>query len=258
MKKITALVYGFVCYALGMASFVYLGASLVGVGVPNAIDAPRTSPLGLALAGNVLLIGLFALQHSAMARPGFKQRWTRWVPPALERSTYVLFSAAALGLLLRLWQPLGGPIWHVVDPVGRALLFGLYGAGWVGVVAVTFAIHHFDLFGLRQVVVYAQGREYTPLPFGTPGPYRWVRHPLYVGWLVVFWATPVMTLSHLVLASLVTAYILFAIQFEERDLVAHFGDRYADYRREVPMLVPGGTPLRLRLPRGEPRTEPSR
>jgi protein-S-isoprenylcysteine O-methyltransferase Ste14 len=238
MKKLAALIYGVACYALAMASFVYLGASLAGVGVPNAIDAAPTAPFATALLVNVLLIAIFAVQHTVMARPAFKAWWTKLVPRPVERSTYVLLSAVALGLLLYFWQPLGGPIWTVTDPAARAVITGVYGLGWVMVVSVTFLIDHFDLFGLRQVVLYARGREYSYLPFGTPGPYRWVRHPLYVGWLIVFWTTPTMTVSHLVLAALITTYILVAIRFEERNLVTYHGERYAEYRRQVPMLVP--------------------
>jgi protein-S-isoprenylcysteine O-methyltransferase Ste14 len=242
MRKLATLLYGFTAYALGMASFVYLGASLANLGVSNAIDAPRSSPLATAVAVDLLLVALFALQHSVMARPGFKATWTRIVPVPIERSTYVLASALALGLLLALWRPLGEVLWDVQDPAARGLLHGLYGFGWLAVVATTFVINHFDLFGLRQVYLRARGREYTHLPFQTPGPYSLVRHPLYVGWLLVFWATPSMTLSHLLLAGSMTAYILVAIRYEERDLVDFHGEAYARYRDRVPMLVPGLRP----------------
>ena len=252
MKKLAALIYGVACYALGMASFVYLGASLANVGVPNAIDAAPTAPFATALLVNVLLVGLFAVQHTVMARPAFKARWTKLVPRPVERSTYVLLSAVAIGVLLYFWQPLGGPIWTVTDPTLRAVIFGIYGLGWVAVVSVTFLIDHFDLFGVRQVVLYARGREYTHLPFGTPGPYNRVRHPLYVGWLIVFWTTPTMTVSHLLLAGLITTYILVAVRYEERDLLSFHGERYAEYRKRVPMLVPA---LRRPLAGGEVTAE---
>jgi protein-S-isoprenylcysteine O-methyltransferase Ste14 len=222
-----------------MGSFIYLGASLAGAGVPNAIDASRAGALGGALLIDLLLIGVFALQHTAMARPAFKRAWTRVVPPTIERSTYVLLSALAMGLLLYGWRPLGGTIWSLEDPTARILILALYGLGWFVVVGSTFALDHFDLFGLRQVYLASRDRPYTTLSFSTPGPYRWVRHPIYVGWLLVFWVTPTMTWSHAVLAGLMTAYILVAIRFEERDLVDHFGTSYEAYRKRVPALLPG-------------------
>jgi protein-S-isoprenylcysteine O-methyltransferase Ste14 len=173
-----------------------------------------------------------------MARPAFKQWWTRIVPQPAERSTYVLFSSFALLLVFWQWQPMGGIIWQVQNPTGQTILFTLFAVGWVLVLVATFLINHFDLFGLRQVSLYLQGKEYTSLKFGTPGPYRYVRHPLYVGWLLAFWATPTMTATHLVFALLTTAYILIAIHFEERDLLAAHGEEYAVYRRQVPMLLP--------------------
>jgi len=172
-----------------------------------------------------------------MARPAFKRWWTKFVPPPAERSTYVLFSSLALLLLFWQWQPMGGVVWHVENSMGRLLLYSLFAFGWLLVLMSTFLINHFDLFGLRQVYLYLRGQEYTPLSFGTPGPYKLVRHPLYVGWFFAFWATPTMTVAHLVFALLTTAYILIAIQLEERDLLAAHG-AYAEYRRQVPMLVP--------------------
>ena len=186
---------------------------------------------------NLLLLGLFAIQHSVMARPAFKRWLTKFVPQPTERSTYVLFSSLMLIALFVHWEPLGGAIWDVQDPVGRITLHGLFAFGWGLVLVSTFLINHFDLFGLRQVWLYLRGREYTPLGFVTPGPYRHVRHPLYIGWLLAFWATPTMTVTHLVFAIATTAYILIAIQLEERDLVEAL-PQYDDYRRRVPMLVP--------------------
>jgi protein-S-isoprenylcysteine O-methyltransferase Ste14 len=191
---------------------------------------------------------LFAVQHSVMARKWFKDAWTRIVPQPLERSTYVLFSSVALILLFILWQPLGIVIWSVEDPTGKLVLRGLFAFGFGLVLYSTFLINHFDLFGLRQVWRYLLGQPYNNLGFTTPGPYKLVRHPLYVGWLFAFWATPLMTLAHLVFALATTAYILLAIQFEERDLVREHGETYESYRRSVPMLVPS-----LRKREGEVR-----
>jgi protein-S-isoprenylcysteine O-methyltransferase Ste14 len=173
-----------------------------------------------------------------MARRWFKERWTRIVSPTIERSTYVLLSSVALLLLFWLWRPLGGVVWSVTDPVGRVVLWSLFGFGWALVLVSTFLINHFDLFGLRQVWLSLRGKPYTSLKFGTPGPYRLVRHPLYVGWFFAFWMTPTMTFAHLLFAIMTTAYILVAIQFEERDLVHALGPSYEQYQRRVPMLIP--------------------
>jgi protein-S-isoprenylcysteine O-methyltransferase Ste14 len=192
----------------------------------------------VSLAIDVGLLTLFAVQHSVMARKWFKDAWTKIVPSPIERSTYVLFSSLALILLFALWRPLGGVIWSVEDPTGRIVLRGLFAFGFALVLVSTFLINHFDLFGLRQVWLYLLGRPYETLRFGTPGPYRLVRHPLYVGWLFAFWMTPMMTFAHLLFSLATTAYILLAIQFEERDLVREHGDTYEEYRHSVPMLVP--------------------
>jgi protein-S-isoprenylcysteine O-methyltransferase Ste14 len=196
----------------------------------------------VALLIDLGLMALFALQHSGMARPAFKRWLTRYVPEPMERSTYVLLSSLALILLFACWQPLGGVVWHLEGTLARSATYVLFGAGWLLVLVTTFLINHFDLFGLRQSWLYFRGVPYTPLPFVVPGPYRLVRHPLYVGWLTAFWATPTMTASHLVFAVVITAYILVAIVFEERDLIAAHPE-YAEYRRRVPMLVPGLPPL---------------
>jgi len=205
--------------------------------VPATLDGEPTVPTGTAIAVDLLLLGLFAVQHSVMARPGFKRLWTRIVPAEAERSTYVLFSSLALIALFAFWQPLGGIIWQVENPVGRALLHAGFALGWLTVLVSTFLINHFDLFGLRQVWLCLLGRPYTPLRFGTPWLYRHVRHPLYVGWLMAFWITPTMTVTHLLFALVTTAYILVAIRLEERDLMDHHPE-YAQYRRRVPMLIP--------------------
>jgi protein-S-isoprenylcysteine O-methyltransferase Ste14 len=209
-----------------------------GFGVPLSIDSAPDGSVVVAVIIDLLLLAVFALQHSVMARPAFKRWWTQIIPEPAERSTYVLASSLALWLLFWLWRPIGGLVWHVEHPLGQAILYGLFAAGWVTVFVATCLINHFDLFGLRQVWLYLRGEPYRPLGFVTPGPYRYVRHPLYVGWLLAFWATPTMTAAHLLFALMTTVYILIAIRFEERDLGAVHGARYAEYRRSVPMLVP--------------------
>ena len=238
IKRSVAFVYGVVCYVVFFATFLYAMGFVGNVLVPKSMDSGREGPLAAALLVNLGLLGLFAVQHSVMARPGFKRAWKRVVPEPVERSTYVLASSLALILLFWQWRPIGGTVWDVEAPLGRALLHAVCAAGWLTVLASTFLINHFDLFGLRQVWLYLRGTPYTPIAFRTPGFYRWVRHPLYVGWLLAFWSTPTMTAAHLVFALATTGYILIAIQLEERDLVSAYGDRYRRYREEVPMLVP--------------------
>jgi protein-S-isoprenylcysteine O-methyltransferase Ste14 len=237
VRRIVAFLYGAVTYTIFLGTFLYAIGFIGNFVVPKSMDSHPQGPFGQALLINIALLGLFALQHSVMARPAFKQWWTRIVPQPVERSTYVLFSSAALLLLFWQWQPMGGIIWQVQNPVGQTVLFALFAAGWLLVLVSTFLINHFDLFGLRQVYLYLQGKAYTPVKFRTPGPYQYVRHPLYVGWLFAFWATPTMTAAHLVFALLTTAYILIAIQLEERDLVTAHRE-YAEYCRQVPMLLP--------------------
>jgi protein-S-isoprenylcysteine O-methyltransferase Ste14 len=238
IKRIGFFAYGVVCYAVFFGTFLYAIGFIGGFGVPTTLDGPRQGSLAQGIAINAALLGLFAVQHSVMARRWFKERWTRIVPPPLERSTYVLLSSLALIVLFWQWRPLGGAVWSVEDPMGRAVLQGLFGLGFLLVLVATFLINHFDLFGLRQVWLYLLDKPYTKLHFGTPLFYRFVRHPLYVGWFFAFWATPTMTYAHLLFAMATTAYILIAIQFEERDLVHEHGEAYENYRRQVPMLVP--------------------
>lgn len=238
MRRLSIFLYGVTCYLLFLGTFLYAIGFVGNVFVPKSLDATPTLPFGQALLVNLGLLGLFAVQHSLMARPAFKRWWTHIVPPAAERSTYVLFSSLALLLLFWQWQPMGSMVWQVENPTGRLLLSILCAGGWLLVLVSTFLINHFDLFGLRHVYLHLRGRKYTTLTFGTPGPYKLVRHPLYVGWFFAFWATPTMSAAHLVFAVMTAAYILIAIQLEERDLLAEHGESYAEYRRHVPMLIP--------------------
>ena len=236
--RVATFVYGVLCYLIFFGTFLYAIGFIGDVMVPKSIDSGRTAPLTEALLINAALLTLFAVQHSTMARPWFKKMWTRVVPKQIERSTYVLLSSLALILLFTLWQPIGGVVWKVEQPALRAVLYGLFGLGFLLVLISTFLINHFDLFGLRQVYLYLRGKEYTQLRFGTPILYRHVRHPLYLGWLFAFWATPTMTIAHLVFALATTAYIFLAIQFEEKDLIDVYGDDYKRYKQTVPMIVP--------------------
>jgi protein-S-isoprenylcysteine O-methyltransferase Ste14 len=237
-KRIVFFAYGLLCYAVFFATFLYAIGFIGGFAVPTTLDGAPRGPLGAAIAVDAGLLALFAVQHSVMARRWFKERWTRVVPPALERSTYVLLSSLALIVMFWQWRPLGGVVWSVSDPAGRFVLRALFAFGFGLVLLSTFLINHFDLFGVRQVWLFLRGKPYTHLKFGTPGPYRLVRHPLYVGWFFAFWMTPAMTSAHLLFAIATTAYILLAIRFEERDLVREHGSAYEEYRRRVPMLVP--------------------
>jgi protein-S-isoprenylcysteine O-methyltransferase Ste14 len=238
LKRISFFAYGTLSYVIFLGTFLYAVGFIGGFGVPRTLDGPATGPLGISLAIDVALLTVFAVQHSVMARKWFKIWWTRIVPKPIERSTYVLFSSVALILLFALWRPLGGVIWSVEDPTGRFVLRSLFAFGWGLVLFSTFLINHFDLFGLRQVWRYLLGQPESGLRFTTPGPYKLVRHPLYVGWLFAFWMTPVMTTAHLLFSIATTAYILLAIRFEERDLVREHGETYEEYRRSVPMLIP--------------------
>ena len=251
MTRLIVLVYGVTCYAAFFATFLYAIGFLGNFGVPKSIDSGPTGPIGTALTIDGALLALFAVQHSVMARPWFKRMWTRIVPEPAERSTYVLLSSAALMLLFWKWQPIGGVVWNVGTGVAQSLLLGLYAIGLTIVLLSTFLINHFDLFGLRQVFLYAAKRNYTHLEFRTPFFYRFVRHPLYVGWLLTFWSAPVMTVAHLFFALMTTAYILVAIRFEEADLVTVHGAKYERYREQVPMIVP-----RLTSPNEQPSHEP--
>ena len=237
-KRILIFAYGLACYAIFFATFLYALGFVGNFLVPATLDGAPRLGTGKALTIDLVLLGLFAVQHSLMARPFFKRWLTRLIPESAERSTYVLFSSLALIAMFAFWQPLGGEVWKVTDPLWQAALYALFAFGWLLVLVATFLINHFDLFGLRQVWLQLLGRPYRALKVGTPGPYKMVRHPLYLGWLFAFWATPTMTGTHLLFAFMTTAYILVAIQLEERDLVASLGDDYVQYRRKVPMIVP--------------------
>jgi protein-S-isoprenylcysteine O-methyltransferase Ste14 len=237
-KRISIFLYGLVCYAVFFATFLYAIGFIGNFFVPRTLDGPPAESFDIALMVDLGLLGLFALQHSIMARPVFKHWLTRIVPVSAERSTYVLASSLALIAMFYWWQPLGGMVWDVTDPVARGVIWGAYAFGWLLVLVTTFLINHFDLFGLRQVWMQLVGRPYTEIGFRTPWLYRYVRHPLYVGWFFAFWAAPTMTLTHLLFAVMTTAYILIAIRFEERDLIRHLGQAYRDYKERVPMLIP--------------------
>jgi methanethiol S-methyltransferase len=238
IARVAAFIYGLACYAIFFVTFLYAIGFIGNFLVPKSIDSASIVPLGQALLVNVGLLGFFGLQHSGMARQEFKTWWTTIVPKPVERSTYVLFSSLCLITLFYFWQPLGVTIWNVENSIFRNLLYTFFGFGWLLVLLSTFLINHFDLFGLRQVYLYLRGQDYTPLHFSTPGAYNFVRHPLYLGWFFAFWSTPTMTVAHLVFAVLTTAYILVAIQLEEKDLVKIHGQAYIDYRDRVPMLIP--------------------
>lgn len=238
LSSTVAFLYGIVCYAVFLAAFLYAIGFVGNFVVPKSIDSGLTVPLQEAILVNVVLLGVFALQHSVMARPEFKRWWTKIVPRSIERSTFVLFASLALLLLYWQWRPITTSVWSVDNRLGRALFHGIYLFGWLIVFLGTFMINHFDLFGLRQVYHRLRNREYTELGFRIPMFYRFLRHPIMLGFIIAFWAMPEMTVGHLLFSAATTIYILIAIQLEERDLVRHFGDQYREYRRKTPMLIP--------------------
>jgi protein-S-isoprenylcysteine O-methyltransferase Ste14 len=234
-----ALLFGLCSYAVFLASFLYAIGFVGDLVVPKTIDSGPGAPLPAALAVDLLLLGIFAVQHSVMARPGFKALWTRVVPRAVERSTYVLVASLLLALICWKWVPIPRVVWDVSAPAPRAALLALFALGWLILLLSTFLINHFDLFGLRQVYLCMRGVNYTPVVFVERAFYRFVRHPLYLGFLIAFWSTPHMSLGHLVFSIATTGYILIGIHLEERDL-ARFHAEYAAYRARVPMLLPTG------------------
>ncbi|HEX3140604.1 MAG TPA: NnrU family protein [Rhizobacter sp.] len=238
--KLVIFIYGVVSYTLGTAAMLYLICFVGDFVVPKTIDSASASAAALApaLLVDLVLVGLFALQHSVMARPWFKDRWTRIVPRAAERSTYVLLTALVLALLVWQWQPLAGVAWNVESPVGKGLLHGLFWLGWVIVFASTFMINHFDLFGLRQVYLRLKGDPYRPVPFVEVALYRFVRHPIMLGTLIGLWATPFMSAGHLLFAAATTVYIFIGVLLEEHDTQQALGETYERYRRRTSMIVP--------------------
>jgi protein-S-isoprenylcysteine O-methyltransferase Ste14 len=238
MKRYLIIGYGAASYLLFVLAFLYLIGFVGDFLVPRTVDRAITAPIGEAVAVNVALLGVFGVQHSVMARQGFKRWWTRFVPPSIERSTYVWLSSAALVLLYWQWRTMPAVLWDVRPPAARLMVWALFWLGWAIAFASTFMINHFDLFGLRQVFLAWRGKPYTELGFRTHLFYRLVRHPLMLGFLIAFWAAPTMTAGHLLFSIAITGYILIALQIEERSLVAALGDQYRDYRRDVPMLLP--------------------
>jgi protein-S-isoprenylcysteine O-methyltransferase Ste14 len=235
---VAAFLYGIVGYLAFLGSFLYAIGFVGNLVVPKTIDSGPEGPVSRALLINVVLLGVFAVQHSVMARHGFKIWWTKFVPRSVERSTYVLVSSLLLFLLYWKWEPMTGVVWTVENPFGRLVLQLAFWLGWAQVLLSSFLINHFDLFGLRQVFLRLRGEEYSPIPFRETALYRFVRHPLLLGFVIAFWATPQMTHGHLLFSVATTAYMLVGILLEERDLVKHLGDAYGQYKREVPMLLP--------------------
>lgn len=246
MKKYTILFYGILSYVIFLGVFVYAIGFIGNIFVETSIDSNPTKPMWLAIIIDVGLLVVFALQHSIMARPAFKRVWTKVIPEAAERSTYVLFSSLAMILMFWFWEPIGGLVWYVSDPVTSNIVMICYFIGWATLFVATCLIDHFDLFGLRQVWLQFKGRTYVQPSFRTPYLYAFVRHPIYLGWLMIIWFTPIMTSAHLLFAVITTVYILFATKLEERDLIDAIGQDYRNYREEVSMILPFLNSLKTR------------
>lgn len=236
--RVGVFAYGVAAYALFLVTFTYLIGFVGDFVVPKTINTGKAGPIGTSMLINALLLSLFVVQHTIMARPAFKARWTRIIPRAAERSTFVLVTCCVLWLIIWQWRPMPEIVWQVHHPVGVAVIFGLYGMGWMLVLYSSFCIDHFDLFGLRHVVLYLRRVEYTHPGFARPWLYKLVRNPLMLGFLIAFWSAPVMTQGRLMFAAMVTAYIFMGVAFEERDLLRHLGDDYRRYRERTPMLLP--------------------
>jgi len=252
-RRISIFAFGVLSYALFLGVFLYAGGFMINWLVPKSLDSGAAPAIGTALAVNFGLLAIFALQHSVMARPAFKRAWTRIVPAEAERSAYVLASNLAMIALFAFWQPLPGVVFELEHPVARATAYAIFALGSLIILYSTFLIDHFDLFGLRQSWLALRGKPYSARPFGTPSLYKHIRHPLYVGWFLFFWATPVMTVGHLLIALGTTGYILIAIVFEERDLLQHFGADYRAWRARTPLFIPR---LRRRAQQARPREIP--
>jgi len=243
MRKAISILYGIASYVLFLGVFLYTIGFVGGFGVPRSIDSADGTPALTAGLIDCVLLGLFAVQHSVMARPAFKRWWTRFVPAEVERSTFVLFSSLLLALLFWQWRAIPPMVWQVGSPAGAAAIWATFCLGWVVALLSTFMINHFDLFGLRHVWLAARDVPYRPPEFATSLLYRVVRHPIMLGFFIAFWATPTMTIGHLLFAVLTTGYILVGIQLEERDLVRVHGGRYKEYRRQVSMILPLSKPI---------------